>query len=201
MHNSIIIIGSGLGGLLTGFLLSREGLQVTVLEKHRKFGGCLQTFKRDRFTFDTGMHYTGSLASGQPLSNYWKYFELSDRLDLRKMDENGFDRISYLGTEYPLAQGFDNFREQLLPYFPDEQTALKKYTNNLQEVADSHPLYSVELPPESNNDHFQSILASSYLSDLSSGIRHPASVWLISWQGIIFFMPAIRLLPPSLSSV
>jgi len=173
--NRIIILGSGLGGLLTAFLLSREGLQVTVLEKHRKYGGCMQTFKRDRFTFDTGMHYIGGLAPGQPLYNYWKYFELSDRLDLLKMAENGFDRISYLGTEYPLAQGFDNFREQLRPYFPDEQTPLKKYTDTLQEVVDSHPLYTMELPSESYTNHFQSILASSYLSDLSSGIRHPAS--------------------------
>ncbi|NQV01538.1 MAG: NAD(P)/FAD-dependent oxidoreductase, partial [Bacteroidia bacterium] len=175
MSNSVVIIGSGLGGLLTGFLLSKEGFEVTVLEKHRKFGGCLQTFKRDRYSFDTGMHYIGGLTPGQPLFNYWKYFGLSDRLELLKMDENGFDRISYFGTEYPLAQGFDNFKEQLLPFFPDEETPLNTYTQNLQEIVNSHPLYNLELPTGSSRDHYQSINASSYLSDLSSGIRYPAS--------------------------
>ena len=175
MNNKCVIIGSGLGGLLTAFLLSREGLQVTVLEKYRKFGGCLQTFKRDRFTFDTGMHYIGNLEPGQSLYNYWKYFGLSDRLDMLKMDENGFDKISYLGTEYPLAQGFDNFREQLIPYFPDEDIVLKTYTSMLPEIASAHPLYNLELPAGSSGDHYQSILASSYLANLSSAIRHPAS--------------------------
>ena len=173
--NRIIVLGAGLGGLLSGFLLSKEGKQVIVLEKYRKFGGCLQNFKRDTYSFDTGMHYLGSMAPGQSLSNYWKYFGLTDNLDLLKMDENGFDRISYLGTEYPIAQGFDNFREQLHPYFPDEQSALKKYTDNLQEIVDSHPLYNLELPQGSYTDHDQSILASSYLSDLTSGIQYPAS--------------------------
>ncbi|MBE0646585.1 MAG: NAD(P)/FAD-dependent oxidoreductase [Bacteroidales bacterium] len=173
--NKISIVGSGLGGLLTAFLLSKEGMDVTVLEKHRKFGGCLQSFQRDRYSFDTGMHYIGSMAPGQPLHNYWKYFGLSDRLDLLKMDENGFDRISYYGTEYPLAQGYDNFKERLLPYFPDEASALNTYTQKLNEIANSHPLYNLELPAGSYSNHYESVLAGSFLSDLSSGIRHPAS--------------------------
>jgi len=166
--NHVVVIGSGLGGLLSGFLLSKEGMQVTVLEKHRKFGGCLQTFKRDRFTFDTGMHYIGSLAPGQTLNNYWKYFGLTDRMDLLKMDENGFDRISYIGTEYPLAQGSDNFMEQLLPYFPDKQTALKKYTDKLQEIANSHPLYNLELPSGDFIDKHRYITAFTFLSNLET---------------------------------
>ncbi len=175
MEKRILIIGSGLGGLLSGFLLSKEGFKVTILEKHRKFGGCLQTFNRDRYTFDTGIHYIGSMAPGQTIHNYWKYFGLSDRLDLVKMDENGFDRISYFGTEYPLAQGFDNFKERLLAYFPDEASALNSYTQNLHEIVNSHPLYNLELPAGSYSDHYKSILAGSFLSDLSSGIRHSAS--------------------------
>ncbi|MFH1161133.1 MAG: NAD(P)-binding protein, partial [bacterium] len=177
--NNFVIIGSGLGGLLAGYLLSKEGLEVTVLEKHKKFGGCLQSFRRDTFTFDTGMHYLGSLLPGQALYNYWKYFGLSDRLEFLPMDPDGFDRISFgdddplqNSQEFPLAQGLENFREQLLPYFPGSKKALKGYTDKLNEIALSHPLYNLELPSKQIPDIYRSIKASIFLDNLTSGIRH-----------------------------
>lgn len=42
----IIIIGSGLGGLECGAILSKEGYHVCVLEKNELFGGCFQTYQR-----------------------------------------------------------------------------------------------------------------------------------------------------------
>jgi all-trans-retinol 13,14-reductase len=168
----ITIIGSGLGGLLCGYLLSKEGFQVTVLEKHRKPGGCLQTFKRDMYSFDTGMHYIGGMDSGQPLNRYWNYFGLSQKLDLLQMEENGFDVIHYYGTDFPLAQGFENFREKLLPLFPEQGTALEKYTNLLKEVVDAHPLYNLELPSGNVPSRFLRMNASRYLADLSPDVAY-----------------------------
>ena len=43
----VIIIGGGLGGLSTGVMLSKEGLNVCVLEQHSVIGGCLQSFQRN----------------------------------------------------------------------------------------------------------------------------------------------------------
>lgn len=180
--NSIIIIGSGLGGLLSGYLLSKEGFNVTLLEKHRKFGGCLQTFKRDRYSFDTGMHYIGSMSPGQPLHNYWKFFGLSERLDLLQMDEDGFDRISFGSTntpnnkfEYPIAQGFINFKNQLLPSFPDAAPALESYLKSLMEITQSHPLYNLEVHANSVKNQYTSIKASDFLNNLGSRIPDPGS--------------------------
>lgn len=177
-----IIIGSGLGGLLAGLLLCKEGMNVTVLEKHRKFGGCLQTFQRGMYSFDTGMHYIGSLEPGQPLFNYWRYFGLTDKLNLMKLDKNGYDRISFSENsssgsvmDFPLSQGFDNFREQLLPFFPNGDSVLRTYIRNLDEITHAHPLYNLELPAIQAEYRFHSLTASSYLSQLLTGIRHPAS--------------------------
>jgi len=178
MKQRVIIIGSGLGGLLCGNLLSREGFQVTVLEKHRKPGGCLQNFRRDIFTFDTGMHYLPAMAPGQPLHRYWKYFGLTDHLDLLPMDEDGFDRICFTSPgqpgdfmEFPFARGFDNFRERLLQWFPDAGQAMKQYTGQLQNIADSHPLYNLEMPASgaskgAYSDPYQRILAADWLNQL-----------------------------------
>ena len=57
----IIIIGSGLGGLECGAILSKEGYHVCVLEKNELFGGCFQTYQRGGHRMDTGIHYIGSL--------------------------------------------------------------------------------------------------------------------------------------------
>lgn len=42
----IVIIGSGLGGLSCGLILSRNGYDVTILEQGAQVGGCLQCFTR-----------------------------------------------------------------------------------------------------------------------------------------------------------
>ena len=51
----VIIVGSGLGGLECGAILSKEGFNVCVLEKNRVLGGCLQSFKRHNKVLDTGI--------------------------------------------------------------------------------------------------------------------------------------------------
>ena len=66
-ENNAIIIGAGLGGLVCGKLLSRRGLQVTLLEQGWQAGGALQTFVRDGVRFDTGFNSVGGLRPGEPL--------------------------------------------------------------------------------------------------------------------------------------
>ena len=44
----IVVIGSGMGGLVCADILSREGYKVCVLEKNRQVGGSLQTYVRDK---------------------------------------------------------------------------------------------------------------------------------------------------------
>ena len=78
-HYDVIIIGGGLGGLSCGVMLSKEGLNVCVLEQHHTIGGCLQSFKRDGYTLDTGMHYVGSLSEGQIMHQYFKYFDKNEK--------------------------------------------------------------------------------------------------------------------------
>ncbi len=141
----VVIIGSGLGGLESAFILSKEGYKVLVLEKNRQLGGSLQIFVRDKAIFDTGIHYLGGLNDGQNLNQSFKYFDIMDKLHLQKMDMDGFDRISFDGdpTEYRHAQGYDNFVEQLSQQFPGERAALQNYVKQIQEVCDYFPLYQL----------------------------------------------------------
>ncbi|BFZ18241.1 hypothetical protein BsWGS_21280 [Bradybaena similaris] len=57
----VIIIGSGIGGLGAGALLTRAGKKVLVLEQHDQIGGCCHSFVEKGFEFDTGIHYIGEM--------------------------------------------------------------------------------------------------------------------------------------------
>jgi len=141
-----VIIGSGFGGLSTAYILAREGMKVCVLEKNRQIGGSLQIFSRDKSVFDTGVHYVGGLDKGQNLYQYFKYFGLMDVIKLQKLDEDGYDIISFEGDDnrYPHAQGYENFVEQLAKFFPHQRANLELYVNKVREVCRMFPLYNLD---------------------------------------------------------
>ena len=141
----VVIVGSGLGGLVCSIILAKEGYSVCVLEKNNQFGGNLQTFVRDKTIFDTGIHYIGGLSEGQNLYRYFKYLGIFDGLKLKKLDENGFDLISFEeeNEEYPHAQGYYNFVNQLVHFFPTERKSLEKYCEQITTICDSFPLYNI----------------------------------------------------------
>lgn len=141
----VVIVGSGLGGLVCSIILAKEGYSVCVLEKNNQFGGNLQTFVRDKTIFDTGIHYIGGLSKGQNLYRYFKYLGIFNGLKLKKLDENGFDLISFEeeNEEYPHAQGYDNFVNQLVNFFPTERENLEKYCEQITTICDSFPLYNI----------------------------------------------------------
>ena len=51
----VIIIGSGIGGLVTGSYLARQGVKVLICEQHIQPGGYFTSFKRKGYTFDGGI--------------------------------------------------------------------------------------------------------------------------------------------------
>ncbi|WP_432670208.1 phytoene desaturase family protein [Flavobacterium sp. SM2513] len=165
----IVIIGSGLGGLVSAILLAKEGKSVCVLEKNNQYGGNMQTFVRDKTIFDTGIHYIGGLAEGQNLYKYFTYLGIMDRLKLKKMDEDAFDLITFDDdkTEYPHAQGYENFIQQLTKYFPEEEEIIRAYCNKLISTCESFPLYNLRNDANYKSE-ILSINAKDYLDELTA---------------------------------
>ncbi len=150
----ILVIGSGLGGLVSALVLAKEGLKVCVLEKNNQYGGNLQTFSRDKLIFDTGVHYLGGLSEGQNLNQYFTYLGIMQDLNLKKLEENGFDRITFDNDEieYPHSQGYENFVEQLSKIFPDERENLTKYIQEIQRICNEFPRYNLVGKGKYNDD-------------------------------------------------
>jgi all-trans-retinol 13,14-reductase len=139
----IVIVGSGLGGLVCATILGKRGYKVCILEKNKQIGGNLQTFVRERVIFDSGVHYLGGLLPGQNLYQIFKYLGIMDDLKLQRMDMDAFD-IFLLGNddkEYRIAQGYDNFIEQLSKDFPEERHVIEQYCAKMLEICEQFPLY------------------------------------------------------------
>ncbi len=170
----IVIIGGGLGGLLCANILSREGFNVCVLEKNKKIGGCIQSFTKDKSIFNTGLNYTESLGEGEVLHKYFKYFNIIDKIKIRRLDIENYDKISFSKdpNEYPLAQGYDNFVESLFHYFPKEKDNLVRYIKKIAEVCSYFPLYTLDGTRESSQkNQFLNISAFDFLSSITSNIK------------------------------
>ncbi len=164
----VVIVGSGLGGLVTAVTLAKEGMRVCVLEKSNQFGGNLQTFARHKKLFDTGVHYIGGLGEGQNLYQYFSYLGIMEHLDVERMP-TVFDRITFGDQEaiFPIAQGYSAFVDYLLQYFPNERKALQQYVDDLDYVCHAFPLYYVEDGDGYKTDVLHRSVK-AYLSDLTT---------------------------------
>lgn len=142
----VVIIGSGLGGLASAIILGKEGYKVCVLEKNNQYGGNLQTFARDKTIFDTGVHYIGGLSPGQNLNHYFNYLGILEDLNLKQMDLDGFDVISFDNDErlYKHAQGYENFVNSLSDQFPEEKQNIEQYCQELRQMCSNFPLYNLQ---------------------------------------------------------
>lgn len=164
----IVIIGSGMGGLVSSIILAKEGLKVCVLEKNNQYGGNLQTFVRDKVIFDTGVHYIGGLEKGQNLYQYFKYLGIIDDLQLKQLNVDAYDYITFDGdpNRYPHAQGYENFIDQLCEFFPTERETIQKYCDKIRNVCNSFPMYNVE-QGDPYNEKILEIKAKDYLDELT----------------------------------
>lgn len=131
-----VIVGSGLGGLECATILSKEGYSVCLLEKNPVVGGCFQSFNRAGHVLDTGIHYVGSLDSGQILNQCFSYFNVLDKVVLKRLDNDAFDIINYQGQEYKFSMGFDQFVDTLADHFPQERDGLASYIQKVRQVYD-----------------------------------------------------------------
>ena len=162
MHHDIIIIGSGLGGLICGIKLSRQGKRVLILERQAQPGGCMQSFKRKNCTLDTGLHYVGGLAEGQPLYDDFKELGLLD-LSWQRLSADGFDEITIHDKTYRFAEGYDHFVETLANEFPEEREGLRRYVEMLQTTDEQW------LQQTNAYEYLKSIISNPLLISIISG--------------------------------
>ena len=159
----MVIIGSGLGGLVCGSLLAREGKKVLILERQAQPGGCMQSYQRGRLSFDTGLHYIGGLAEGQQLHSIFSHLGLM-KLPWVRLDADGFDRVTIGHQTFPMAEGYNHFARTLSEYFPKEKEGLRKYVELMRHLPSME-----EIGPVNAYGWMKSLFRDSLLINVLSG--------------------------------
>ena len=78
MGKKVVILGAGISGLTAAYFLTKEGFDVTVLEKKREVGGSVETVKEKGFLFDRGPN--SGLETTPVLSKIVSDLKLDDEL-------------------------------------------------------------------------------------------------------------------------
>ena len=164
----VLIIGTGMGGLVCGNILAKQGYTVCMIEKNKQLGGCLQIYVRNRVIFDSGVHYIGGLDKGQNLYQIFKWLGLMNELKLEKMDPD-FDRIILDDDlkEYRYMQGYEAFEQEMIHAFPAEEKAIRKYTQSMQEICDRFPLYRLRLLGGEEKQEAMGISAKKFIESIT----------------------------------
>ncbi|MGW6983067.1 phytoene desaturase family protein [Streptomyces sp. NPDC054932] len=123
----VVVIGSGIGGLVTAALLAEHGgLRVLVLERHYSAGGFTHTFRRPGFEWDVGVHYIGDV--NREGSAFRALFDHLTRGELEWADMgDGYDTLVFGDDRYALPRGREALRRMLISRFPAEEAGIHRY--------------------------------------------------------------------------
>ncbi len=116
---SVIIIGSGFGGLVAGNLLAQKKHNVTIFESHSSPGGYTAGFYRKGFYFESGT------LSFEASASVFKAMR-----DIGVFDDIAFarEKIRWLSKDFDIIPDkYEDFRQMLYDTFQSESDKLDKY--------------------------------------------------------------------------
>ncbi|KQC07054.1 MAG: hypothetical protein APR62_07045 [Smithella sp. SDB] len=133
---NIIVIGSGIGGLSVGILLSILNFQVTIVEKNPLPGGVMRSYRRNGIDCPVGVHYVGALGKNEPLGIMFHALGIPVEELFVPMGEKGIiDRYIFDDLTFDLPTSIDALEDSLRNTFPQDKSALNVIMTNLREIS------------------------------------------------------------------
>ncbi|MEO1446281.1 MAG: NAD(P)-binding protein, partial [Cyanobacteria bacterium J06635_11] len=134
----VIVIGSGLGGLVAGALMARYGRRVVVCESHSLPGGAAHAFERrspsgHTFTFDSGPSFYCGLSeatSANPISQVLAV--LGEKIEAIPYDPFGYYHFPE-GT-LPVYGDGEKYRQAVEKFSPGAATQLAELEGRLLQI-------------------------------------------------------------------
>ncbi len=114
-----------------------------MFEQHYTAGGFTHSYSRNGYEWDVGVHYIGDMGVKTTLARRLFDFISNDQLKWAALDAC-YDRIFLGDDHFDLVAGRDNFRNNLIARFPQEQAAIDEYISRLGKVANAMQLFTVE---------------------------------------------------------
>lgn len=123
------IIGAGIGGLVCGSLLAKEGEKVCIVEKHTKLGGYVTSYSLKGFTFDVP-HVIGGLKKGAMIRNIVD--GIGAVVDFVELEP--FQKFIYPEHEVKYYWDIEKTKQELKQHFPEDSEGIAKYYETLSKM-------------------------------------------------------------------
>ncbi|UJR81884.1 phytoene desaturase family protein [Sandaracinus amylolyticus] len=120
----VVVIGAGIGGLTSAALLAKAGHRVCVLEMADSPGGYLAGFRRQKFLFDTGIHWLNQCGPGGAVRRVLDIVGpgAPETPMLRKIRRYKGQSFDYLLTDDP-----DALRDRIVADVPDQARGIERF--------------------------------------------------------------------------
>ena len=130
----VIVIGSGIGGLVTATQLAVKGAKVLVLERYVIPGGSAGYFEREGYRFDVGASMifgfgtqgTTNLLTRALNAVNMSLETISDPVQIHYHLPNGLD--------LKVHQDYENFLQELIAHFPHERQGIRRFYDECWKV-------------------------------------------------------------------
>jgi len=133
MHDfDVIIIGSGIGGLISGGILTSKGLKILMLEKNRTPGGYLSSFRRKGFLFDSALDCISGVSRGGLISRVLE--ELGVEKDIRFLRIDPIRISIFPNLDMIVDADIEDYKERLKQAFHRESPSIKKFFDTADKV-------------------------------------------------------------------
>jgi len=130
-----VIIGAGLGGLVCGAYLAKQGVPVTVVEQHSIPGGYATSFERagGKFNFEVSLH--GTSINNNAAERILSDIGVLDKIELAQLPEVYRLKTPNLDISVP-QKNPQAYIAQLADHFPDEAEGIRGFVEEMIAIAD-----------------------------------------------------------------
>ncbi|MFH1239098.1 MAG: NAD(P)/FAD-dependent oxidoreductase, partial [bacterium] len=117
--SKVIIIGSGMGGLVAGNLLAKKGHKVTIFESHNMPGGYVAGFWKNGYYFESG---TFSFEASYLVFKVMKDIGVFDKIDFVRQ------KIQFKSKDFDgVLENFRDFKNMLYEAYAQDKERLDRY--------------------------------------------------------------------------
>ncbi|MCX7945034.1 MAG: NAD(P)/FAD-dependent oxidoreductase [Deltaproteobacteria bacterium] len=129
----VVVIGSGIGGLVAATILGKNGISVAVLEKNNSVGGVLTSFEKDGCVFDHFSTYIYGAGFAEPINFLRKTLSLID-INCELLPIEPPMQVFTPDKSFILYRDKKEFLRELYEYFPSSKRELNEFYLGLEEL-------------------------------------------------------------------
>ncbi|MFN6569212.1 carotenoid isomerase [Dendronalium sp. ChiSLP03b] len=158
----VIVIGSGIGGLVTATQLAAKGARVLVLERYLIPGGSAGYFERQGYRFDVGASMIFGLGQNGTTNLLTRALDAVNVSQQTIVDPVQIHYHLPNGLDIKVDRIYDNFLQNLIAYFRHEEQGIRRFYDECFKVfncLNSMDLLSLEEPRYLMRVFFQHPLA------------------------------------------